>query len=467
MAHHDALTDLPNRIRFLETLEGMLLPTESGAGRVAIFFLDLDGFKDVNDTLGHQVGDELLKNVADRLRGCMEQQGAVARLGGDEFAVVCPMTDEPGRNTDLAGRIVAELSSPYIVEGQEIAIGASVGVVESPRHDPPGPEELMRYADLALYRAKAEGKGRVCFFEPGMDTQLQARKALEADLRNALKRGQLEVHYQPLLIAPTREICGYEALLRWKHPSRGQVPPSEFIPIAEDTGIIGPLGEWVLRQACTEAAGWPSDTTVSVNLSPVQFRSDQVMQTVVGALASSGLAPGRLELEITESVLLDASERTIATLLGLKRLGVRIAMDDFGTGYSSLSNLRSFPFDKIKIDRSFIRDLTIRPEALAVVRLIVGLGESLGMTTTAEGVETEKQYLSLQSVGCTQVQGFLFAHPKPAHELVHCSPSRSGRKSPEDSVIDLCETVDGVRNGRSYPSRAPAIKRISAKGHQA
>ncbi|MET0747890.1 MAG: EAL domain-containing protein [Rhizobium sp.] len=418
MAHHDALTNLPNRVLFMEQLERKLLEAKRDEEAVAVCFLDLDGFKDVNDTMGHHVGDQLLQRVADRLLACVGDRDVVARIGGDEFALITfpPKLDDG--NLDLPVYLVMELTRPYFLDGHEITIGASVGMAQFPDHSN-DPEELLKYADLAMYEAKSDGKGRVCLFRPELDARLLARKALEVDLRKALKRNEMEVYYQPLLITATRELCGYEALLRWNHPTRGQIPPAEFIPIAEDTGMIAALGAWVLRQACADASSWPEHLTVAVNLSPVQFRNKDLIQTIVRALTGTGLNPERLELEITESVLLDAGAHTASTLHALKDLGIRIAMDDFGTGYSSLSNLRSFPFDKIKIDRSFVRELTLQSDSQSVVRLITALAKTLGMSTTAEGVETEEQFACLQDIGCTQVQGYLFAKPKPVAELAH------------------------------------------------
>lgn len=350
MAHHDALTNLANRVLFMEMLERKLKEAKRDGDAVAVCFLDLDGFKDVNDTMGHHVGDELLQRVSQRLLAHVGPRDVVARIGGDEFAVINilkaneDLSEEASEkeSLELPIRLVAELTRPYLLDDHEVTIGASVGVAKFPQHSS-DPEELLKYADLAMYEAKAEGKGRVRVFRPDMDERLLARKALEVDLRKALKRREMEVYYQPLVDTATRQVSGYEALLRWNHPRMGQIPPMDFIPIAEDTGLIGALGAWVLNQACADAVRWPDHITVAVNLSPIQFRNDNLIQTVVAALTDSGLEAGRLELEITESVLLDAGAHTASTLLALKKLGISIAMDDFGTGYSSLSNLRSFP----------------------------------------------------------------------------------------------------------------------------
>ncbi len=415
MAHHDSLTDLANRVLFREHVEQALARARRYDEGFAVICLDLDRFKDVNDTLGHPVGDMLLKAVADRLRGCVRESDVVARLGGDEFAVLEIGSGLPSHVGILAGRIVEALGAPFDLDGHEVVVGASLGVAVAPA-DGADPDQLLKNADMALYRAKADGRGVFRFFEPGMDARLQERRALEVDLRTALANGEFDLFYQPLINAGTSQISGFEALLRWRHPGRGMVPPAEFIPVAEEIGLIAPLGEWVLRQACREAAWWPTDIRVAINLSPAQFRSRNLVQVVASALVASSLSPGRLELEITESVLLHDNEATLAVLHQLRALGVRIAMDDFGTGYSSLSYLLSFPFDRIKIDRSFVRDISERADCAAIVQSIASLGASLGMATTAEGVETGEQLQLLKAVGCTEVQGYYFARPQPAGE---------------------------------------------------
>jgi predicted signal transduction protein with EAL and GGDEF domain len=360
----------------------------------------------------------LLRAVAGRLRNCVPAGSVVARLGGDEFAVLQAGLDCPQDCAELAMRIVNVIGTPYNLEGQEIVIGASVGIALAPEEYVP-PDLLLKHADLALYCAKADGRGTFRFFEPEMDAQLQARRALEVDLRKALANEEFELYYQPQVNIQANEISGYEALLRWHHPERLMIPPSEFIPVAEDTGLIGPLGDWVIQQACMEAARWPEQMQLAINLSPVQFRNKGFVENIGKSLARSGLAPSRLELEITETALLQDNDTTLTILHQLRRLGVRIAMDDFGTGYSSLSYLRSFPFDKIKIDQSFVRELSSRADCLAIVQSIAGLGRSLGMATVAEGVETEDQLRQIRAAGCTEVQGFLFGRPKPARELAH------------------------------------------------
>uniref|UniRef100_Q07P60 Diguanylate cyclase/phosphodiesterase with PAS/PAC sensor(S) n=1 Tax=Rhodopseudomonas palustris (strain BisA53) TaxID=316055 RepID=Q07P60_RHOP5 len=415
MAHHDGLTNLPNRSFYQERLQHALeaRPAEC---HVAVLCVDLDLFKNVNDSFGHPVGDRLLQLVAERLR--LEVRGAnmVARLGGDEFAIVLVSVVSPNEASDFAARVIERLSVPYDVDGLEVVIGASIGIALSPGDGDNG-EDLLRNADMALYRAKESGGGNHHFFEKEMDRQAQKRRDMEIDLRYAFAKGQFELYYQPLVDVARDRVAGFEALLRWRHPERGMISPADFIPVAEDIGLIVGLGEWVLRQACAEAATWPSEIKIAVNLSPVQFRSRNLVQAVIGALAQSGLSPRRLELEITESVFLAETEANLATLHQMRDLGVRISMDDFGTGYSSLSYLRSFPFDKIKIDRSFVQDLAQRPDCLAIVRAIAGLGRSLNITTTAEGVETQAQLDWLREEGCNEVQGFLFSPARPAGEI--------------------------------------------------
>jgi diguanylate cyclase (GGDEF)-like protein/PAS domain S-box-containing protein len=416
MAHHDGLTDLPNRELFQERLKQALAEGRPGSGRVAALCVDLDLFKNVNDSFGHPIGDRLLRSVADRLRSDVIGNNLVARLGGDEFAVILTNVVSPNEASDYAMRLIKTLSKAYEIDGIEVVIGASIGIALSPG-DGETSEELMRNADMALYRAKSDGGGVHRFFEREMDRQAQKRRDMELDLRRAFANGEFELHYQPLVDIAADRISGFESLLRWRHPQRGMISPADFIPVAEDIGLIVALGEWVLREACTEAAKWPADVKVAVNLSPVQFRSRNLVQVVISALAHSGLSPRRLELEITESLFLAETEANLAILHQLRELGVSISMDDFGTGYSSLSYLRSFPFDKIKIDRSFVKDLAQRSDCVAIVRAISGLGRSLNITTTAEGVETVDQLDWLRAEGCNEVQGFLFSAAKPAAEV--------------------------------------------------
>ncbi|MDO8360669.1 MAG: EAL domain-containing protein [Devosia sp.] len=415
LAQHDALTDLPNRVVFYEQIE-MLLKRLHRSESLAVLSLDLDHFKNVNDTLGHPVGDLLLKAAAERMRTCVRSEDIVARLGGDEFAIVQVPSDHPKDVTALALRLIEVIGAPYDLDGHQVIVGTSIGVSMAPS-DGQEPDVLMKNADLALYRAKADGGGVYRFFEVAMDARMQARRALELDLRKAMVNGEFELYYQPIIDVKSDKITGCEALIRWHHPERGMVPPLEFIPVAEETGLIVQIGEWVLRQACKEAARWSSDVTIAVNLSPAQFKSRNLLPMVINALATSGLPPRRLELEITEMVLMQETEGAFAVLHQLRDLGIRIAMDDFGTGYSSLGYLRAFPFDKIKIDQSFIQDLPGQKDSVAIVRAVVGLSSSLGITTTAEGVETAEQLASVTAEGCNEVQGYLFSWPKPAADV--------------------------------------------------
>jgi diguanylate cyclase (GGDEF)-like protein len=409
LAHHDALTDLPNRVLLRDRLNEALFDVQRGQA-LAVLCLDLDNFKDINDTLGHPFGDALLKIVAERLRSCLREEDIVARMGGDEFTIVQCDAAQPDAAAALATRLIASLTASYEIEGQRMRVGTSVGVAVAPR-DGTDADHLLRSADLALYRAKAEGRGICRFFEEEMNERMQARRRLENDLREALPHGQFELHYQPLLNLESREVVGVEALLRWNHPERGRVPPIEFIPIAEETGVIVPIGEWVLRQACADAAALPPHIKMAVNLSPVQFKTQNLVATVFQALSASGLAANRLELEITESVLLEDTEAALVMLHQLRALGVKIAMDDFGTGYSSLSYLQRFPFDKIKVDRSFVQGLGETASSTAVLRAVASLGASLCVTTTAEGVETEQQLQAVKAEGICQIQGHLVSPP--------------------------------------------------------
>jgi diguanylate cyclase (GGDEF)-like protein/PAS domain S-box-containing protein len=415
MAHHDALTDLPNRLLLFEQLRQMLAQTRQGT-HVAVFCLDLDRFKDVNDAHGHPVGDLLLKAVADRLRPCIRDTDMVARLGGDEFAIMQAGASQPTDATALASRLIEVIGAPYELSGAQITVELSIGIALAPG-DGRDPDQLLKSADMALYRAKSDGRGLYRFFEPEMDARMQTRRRLEIDLRSAIANGEFELFYQPLVDMKTEYVTGFEALIRWHHPERGMILPLDFIAVAEETGLIVQIGDWVLRQACTEAATWPSGVKIAVNLSPVQFKSKGLLLSVVSALAASGLSPTRLELEITESVLLQDGDATLAILNELRELGIRISMDDFGTGYSSLSYLRKFPFDKIKIDQTFIFDMSHHNDSLAIVRAVIAMGSGLGIATTAEGVETPEQFKQLKLEGCTEVQGYLFSPPRPAAEV--------------------------------------------------
>jgi diguanylate cyclase (GGDEF)-like protein len=411
MARHDTLTDLVNRAVFEDELERALARTRQG-GECAVLCLDLDHFKDINDTLGHFVGDGLLREVAARLNATVRADDTVARIGSDEFAIVQAAITGPEEAADLASAVVAVLARPYDVLGHVINIGASVGIVRAPRDDDSA-VRLLRKADIALYRAKADGRRGYRFFEAEMDETVQERRRLELDLRQALGRQEFELYYQPLVDIRTRRPRAFEALARWNHPERGLISPLDFIPLAEDTGLIVPIGEWILNAACREAMAWPADVSVSVNVSVSQFKTSDLVETVSHALAVTGLPPARLELEITESVLLRESDDNLRTLHALRALGVHIVLDDFGTGYSSLNYLRFFPFDKIKIDKSFVHALE-QESATAIVRAISDLGRALGMTTTAEGVETCGQWQAIADLGCTEIQGYLVSRPVPA-----------------------------------------------------
>ena len=424
MAQHDGLTRLPNRSRLRHRLEGALCGVEP----VSLLFLDLDRFKEVNDTLGHVAGDVLLQRVAQRLLSCVRDGDMVARLGGDEFAVLV-MGGSPEDAGQLAGRLVAALSQPFDLGGQQVAIGASIGIAAAgPGQDA---DTLVRNADQALYQAKGDGRGTHRFFAPEMDQRLQRKRTLEAELRDAVAAEAFTLHYQPIVNLLSGRIVGMEALLRWRHPVHGEVCPAEFIPIAEETGLIRPLGAWALQQACQAAATWPAGVRLAVNLSAVQFQGGCLLAAVSEALAVAGFPAGQLELEVTESVLLRQDEATLAQLRRLRALGARVCLDDFGVGYASLSSLHGFPFDKIKIDQSFIRDLPGRDSARAIVRAIAGLGATLAMATTAEGVETAAQLEAVRAYGCTEAQGSLFSRPRPAHELAAVFASAPPSRTPE------------------------------------
>ena len=414
-ARHDPLTSLPNRMAMREELHRQLVRNARGED-LAVLCVDLDRFKVVNDMFGHAAGDVLLTQVADRLRGCVRGTDYVARLGGDEFVVFQCGTQQPVSATALARRVIAALSATFDLDGQVAQIGGSVGIAMAP-FDGDTPDALLKSADLALYRAKAGGRSTLRFFEPGMDAHAQRRRALEGDLRQALALGQLHLAYQPQVDIKTSQVAGVEALLRWTHPTRGNIPPVEFIPLAEETGLIVPLGAWVLAQACRDAAQWPANVRVAVNVSAVQFTRRALLSDVMTALNDAGLNAQRLEIEITESVMLQDQKQALGLLTEMRAHGIQVAMDDFGTGYSSLSYLRSFAFDRIKIGRSFVNDVLTNPEARAIVRAISGLGSSLGMAVTAEGVETLAQLEVMRQEGCSEVQGYLFSRPAPASEI--------------------------------------------------
>jgi diguanylate cyclase (GGDEF)-like protein len=433
MAHHDSLTDLANRVLLNEQLE-LALGQIHRNEMVAIHHLDLDQFKAVNDTFGHPAGDKLLKIVADRLRGLVRETDTIARMGGDEFVIVQAAIADPGDATSLAQRIIHLLGEPFDIDGQQVLIGVSVGIAVGPG-DGLTADKLLRNADLALYRAKGDGRSTFRFFEPVMDLQMQTRRILEQDLRRALPAGEFELYYQPVVNLASRTVSGFEALIRWNHPQRGLVSPGTFIPLAEEIGFIVPMGEWVIREACATAAGWPGNSRVAINISAVQFRNPGLLQVIIGALATSGLDPTRLEIEITETVLLQNKDTTLAVLHQLRALGVRIALDDFGTGYSSLTYLQCFPFDKIKIDRSFVKDITENTGSLNIVRAVAALASGMGMTATAEGVETREQLDSITSEGCTEMQGFLFSRPLPAREIERLFISGRGDQQAPGRIV--------------------------------
>lgn len=416
MSRHDALTNLPNRLLFRERLEKSLSEMRDDA-RLAVMTLDLDGFKPVNDTYGHPVGDALLRLVAERLRTCVREEDTVARTGGDEFVIVQPTVRRIGDVDLLARRIIENLQKPFELEGHSVSIGTSVGIAFAPEAGTTV-DQLVRSSDVALYRAKAEGRGTFRRYEVDMDAHLQARQELKIALRNAIARNELELFYQPLVELSSSMVNACEALVRWRRPDKGMISPADFIPVAEESGLIIPIGEWVLRTACQAASGWPGDVAVAVNLSPLQFKDGSLVSTVADVLQTTRLPPARLQLEITESVMLDENDTNLRTLQELRALGVKIAMDDFGTGYSSLGYLRSFPFDKIKVDRGFISDLPNGKESLAIVRAVAGIGRSLGITTTVEGVETQAQLDAVNAEGFDEAQGYLFSRPVPAHEIV-------------------------------------------------
>jgi diguanylate cyclase (GGDEF)-like protein len=425
MAHHDELTGLPNRAHFHDSLNEALSSMQRET-RVAVLYLDLDRFKKVNDTLGHPVGDDLLKAVAGRLRSCVKEDATVVRLGGDEFAVIQPAIKQPRNAAVLADHILAAIAAPYEIGGHEIIISTSIGIAIAP-DDGTETDQLIKNADMALYGAKAVERGTFRFFAAEMDAGVKVRANMEADLRKALVNGEFELFYQPLINTQRNEVSCCEALLRWHHPQAGMISPVEFIPVAEDMGLIIPLGEWVLRKACADAAKWPNNVSVAVNVSTIQFRKQGLTQTVIAALAASGLPAHRLEIEITETVILEDSNEIRATLHQLHELGVKIVMDDFGTGYSSLSYLRKFPFDKIKIDAFFIRGLSDGSDSSTIVEAITRMATTMKIATVVEGIETQQQLEKVRDWGCTEMQGYLFSRPKPIEEILPMFAPRAER----------------------------------------
>jgi diguanylate cyclase (GGDEF)-like protein len=415
LAHFDALTDLPNRVLFREQLQRELKRALRHE-QLAVLYIDIDQFKSVNDSLGHQIGDELLKSVAARLKACVRETDVVARLGGDEFAIVQTAVKNPDDVTNFVARMYQAIREPHDCLGHRITTDASIGIALSPQ-DGTDLDQLLKNADLAMYDAKADGRRTYRFFEPSMDARVKARHQLELDLRIAIVTGAFEVHYQPIVNLQDNAVSGCEALLRWRHPERGMISPAEFIPIAEEAGLIDELGDWVLTTACAEAARWPDNITLAVNVSPVQLKTPNLALKVIGALGATGLAANRLEIEITEAVLIRDDATALAILHQLREVGVRIALDDFGTGYSSLSYLQRFPFDKIKIDRCFVNDIAQPGGSSSIVEAVVNIATARHMTTTAEGVETEQQKQLLRALGCTHMQGYLFSAARPAGEI--------------------------------------------------
>jgi diguanylate cyclase (GGDEF)-like protein/PAS domain S-box-containing protein len=435
MAQHDSLTGLPNRTLLRQRMDEMLSHTRRSTDKVAVLILGLDGFKAVNDTLGHGIGDRLLRTVAMRLRSILREEDLIARLNSDEFAIVQNGMTRPEDAGLLARRVREAIADPFLLDGQSVEITATIGIAMAPG-DGDESDRLLKHATMALSRAKSDSRGTFAFFEAGMDARAQKRRKIELDLRAAIQNEVLQPHYQPLIDLASGRITGFEALARWPHPERGMISPGEFIPVAEETGLIAGLGGLMLRRACMDAVHWPEDIRVAVNLSPLQFRVGNLLSVVMEALNKSGLPARRLELEITETLLLEKSSQVLATLHALRALGVRISMDDFGTGYSSLSYLRSFPFDKIKVDQSFVRDVAGNREAQAIVRSIISLGAGLGVTITAEGVETEAELSFLREQGCHEGQGFLFSGARPSTEvlgLLHALHQPANAAAPDDA----------------------------------
>jgi diguanylate cyclase (GGDEF)-like protein len=433
MVEHDALTGLPNRVLFRQRVEDTIAATRRNRCLAAVMCLDIDHFKHVNDTLGHPIGDRLLCAIAERLETELRSEDTAARLGGDEFAIIVRQVQSPEAVASLATRLLVQLNQPVLIDGQQLLASSSIGIalIDVDAQDA---DCVIKSADLALYRAKADGRATYRFFDEEMDQRAQRRRALEMDLRQAIANQELALHYQPLVDITGGQIIGVEALVRWRHPRHGQVSPQDFIPIAEETGLIDALGEWVLRRACTDALSWPKHMTVAINLSPAQFRKRDIADRIANIISESGIEPSRVELEITESLLLRDTESNLEALRALKKLGIRISMDDFGTGYSSLSNLRSFPFDKIKIDRSFVQGILESGGSSQIVRTVLILGHSLGLKTTAEGVETDEQRRFLAQEGCNEAQGYLYWPALPLEALNHLLTEQRNQALPGGSA---------------------------------
>jgi diguanylate cyclase (GGDEF)-like protein/PAS domain S-box-containing protein len=465
LARYDALTGLPNRVVMRQTLEAAVRDGVARGGECGLFLIDLDRFKTVNDTLGHPVGDALLREVSERLRQLIGENGRVGRLGGDEFNVVLPGLGDRERLSTIARTVIERLSMPYMMDGVHVSIGASVGIAVGPG-DGATADAMTRNADLALYAAKADGKGVHRFYEAAMHANAKDRRLLEIDLRKVLGEGGLHLLYQPIVDAGSEMVVGFEALARWNHPTRGLVSPSSFIPIAEEIGLIPQIGEWVIRSACAQAARWPGDTRVAVNISPIHFACPQLPATIISALAASNLAPGRLELEITEGVFLNDDAATEDMFSRLKAIGVRFALDDFGTGYSSLGYLRKAPFDKIKIDQSFVRGAAVKGSRSAeIMKAIVALATSLDMETTAEGAETREELELIRSIGCSHIQGYLFGRPMSAEEALQRA-SRDGlpvqeRITSRAPRVAVLRSALVIGEGRSQPAR---VRNLSGSG---
>ncbi len=462
LARHDGLTDLPNRVLLREKLQEALLRMRTGEG-LAVHCLDLDRFKEVNDALGHAIGDELLQDFAARLQHAIGETDTLARIGGDEYVIVQNPAFSPTDATDLAAQIIAAMNEPFLLGEQfQVVLGTSIGIAMAPG-DGSDADQLLKNANLALYRTKQEEHGKYRFFEKDMDARMRARHELECNLRNALANGELDLAYQPLLNLKRNEISCFEALLRWRTADGSMIAPSDFVPLAEETGLIVPIGEWALRHALAEAAKWPRQIRIAVNLSAVQFKTRNLAQVVMSALAASGVAANRLELEITESLLLQDRETTLATLHQLRDLGVRIALDDFGTGFSSLSYLRSFPFDKIKIDRCFITGLAEgNEELLAIVRAVAQLGSSLGIATTAEGIETQSLMELARKEGFNEIQGFWLGRPESAATVAATYGLYQGTRKPRRAAAMSEKTALSEKKSAAGASRSPA--KVAAKG---
>ena len=436
LAQHDGLTGLPNRKQLRQQMDDILLRTRRSPEKSALLALGLDNFKSVNDTLGRSIGDKLLRGVAERLRSTLREEDVVARLNSDEFAIVQTGLTRPEDAALLSRRLLEVVSDPYQLDGHSVVIGATIGIAMAPS-DGEESEKLLKNADMALSRAKTESRGSFAFFESGMDARAQSRRKIELELRDAIQNDVLKPYYQPLIDLSSGRITGFEALVRWPDPLRGMISPGEFIPVAEETGLINALGVMMLRRACMDAALWPDDVRVAVNLSPAQFRTSDLLAIVTDTLKQSGLSPNRLELEITETLLLEKSSPVLASLHALRARGVRVSMDDFGTGYSSLSYLRSFPFDKIKVDQSFVRGLDTNRDAQAIIRAIASLGKGLGVTITAEGVETEAEMSRLRAEGCHEGQGFLFSRARPNAEIVELLKAQCNADAATDLQVAL------------------------------